>query len=87
MKHKSIFKRYKGLLLKGFDRDFYKSKGRQFLWLIGFFMLCLLVSNLFGLAGGVKPWRVVELLLDPGCFAGSNQNNCSVWIQLIITII
>lgn len=87
MKHKSIFKRYKGLLLKGFDRDFYKSKGRQFLWLIGFFLLCLLVCNLFGLAGGVGPWRVVELLLDPGCFAGSDEEKCSVWIQLLITII
>lgn len=84
---KTRFRRFKGLAFKRFDRDFYKSKGFQFLWLLGFFAVCWLFSMLVGEIGGVRPWRVMELLLDPGCFAGSEDEKCSVWIQLAITFI
>lgn len=86
MKNKKAFKRFKGIVSKHFDRDFYRSKGFQFVWLIAFFVFCWLVCWLFGALNGIGGWRVMELLLDPGCFAGSNELGAA-WVQLIVTFV
>lgn len=74
---------------KRFDKAFYRSRGGQFVWLLG-------LVGLFGLLGyalvritfvNVDIWRVVELMLDPGSFVDSSKDgNVSAFVQLIIAI-
>lgn len=73
---------------KNFDKAFYRSRGKQFLWLG-----CLVV--LVGMAGvaasklsGIGEWRVVELMLDPGTFAGAAEKGttATAFIELSIAV-
>lgn len=68
-----------------FDRDFYKGGGLQFVWLLSILTIFFLVF--FGFCGkaGISVWRMVELMLDPGSFAGSEDSG-NVFFQLFITL-
>ena len=36
----------------------------------------------------IKEWRIVELILDPGCFGGSaSEKTGSIWVKLFVTLL
>lgn len=69
-----------------FDRDFYNSNGLQFVWL-----LCIIVAFFLAFLGfckwaDISVWRLVELILDPGSFGGSEDHG-NVYFQLVVTLV
>ena len=89
-------------ITQNFDRAFSRSKGRQFIWLLGFliffllffWILALIIYPAESLTEGDSPWhiRILELLLDPGAFVGSfeygtfNPRTGVIIFQFLITI-
>ena len=55
-----------------------------FVAIIVFAFGCLGIQYL--LIGDWSPWRIIELLLDPGAFAGSSANSLPIEFQLLITL-
>lgn len=75
-------------LMKCFDKAFYRSRGEQFLWLVGIVALFTVLGIVAGSFFNINEWKVVELMLDPGAFAGSYQDGPIVAIvQLLIAVI
>lgn len=72
--------------LQFFDRSFYRGNWAQYLWIV----IILVAVSLFWVGLGalfkVESWRVVELMLDPGSFAGSDEETGNTWIQLFVTL-
>lgn len=77
-------------MCQGFDRAFSSGNWKQFGWLVGIFGSLLFMLWLAGLYApdlvGNENWRVVELMLDPGSFAGSAEKG-SPWFQLLVTFV
>lgn len=76
-------------LLQAFDLSFYKGSGYQYLWLAVIMILVFIFWWGVGALFDVKALRVAELMLDPGSFAGSDDEGAKVggvWIQLFITL-
>lgn len=69
-----------------FDRDFYNSNGLQFVWLLGIIVVFFLAFLGFCKWADISVWRMVALLLDPGCFSGSEKDG-NVYFQLIVTLV
>ena len=57
---------------KSFDKAFYRSKGWQFAWLVGGIGLLVGIGCWVGRIFKVEPWRIVELILDPGAFVATS---------------
>lgn len=68
-----------------FDRDFYNGNGLQFVWLLSIIVVFFLAFVGFCKAADISVWRMVELMLDPGSFAGSEDKG-NVYFQLFITL-
>lgn len=88
-------------LRQGLDRAIYEGRSKQFLWIIGILVLGFLflsvVAWLIDFGDPTSPTlpapdsfnpsiRILELLLDPGAFIGSNKYG-SVWFQLLAVFI
>ena len=69
-----------------FDRDFYNSNGLQFVWLLCIIATFFLLFLGFCEWAGISVWRMVALILDPGCFGGSEKDG-NVYFQLIVTLV
>lgn len=88
-----FWKRICAYVGKHFDKAFFRGTWRQFEWLL----VLLIVGSLllFGIGNtiGIGKWRIVELILDPGSFAGAykdtpqNTNYIKgMWFQLTVTL-
>ena len=69
-----------------FDRDFYNGNGLQFVWLLSIIAVFFLTFVGFCKAADITVWRMVELLLDPGSFGGS-EGHGNVYFQLFVTLV
>lgn len=56
---------------KNFDKAIYRSRGTQFIWLGCIVLVAVGIGIVLGRFCDIKEWRIVELILDPGCFGGS----------------
>lgn len=75
--------------LQAFDISFYKGNGYQYLWIVAMMLIVFLVWWVIGSFYDIEPWRLVELMLDPGSFADSSDDyHCvwQIWIQLLVTL-
>lgn len=71
---------------KNFDKAFYRSRGKQFLWLGCLVLLVGLAGVAVSSLSGIGEWRVVELMLDPGTFAGAARNGTTTTAFIELTI-
>lgn len=75
--------------LQAFDLSFYKGNGYQYLWIVAIMVIVFLVWWIISLFYDIEPWRLVELMLDPGSFAGSaDESDCvwQIWVQFFVTL-
>ena len=75
--------------LQAFDLSFYKGSGYQYLWIVAIMVIVFLVWWIISLFYDIEPWRLVELMLDPGSFAGSaDESDCvwQIWVQFLVTL-
>lgn len=80
-----MLKRFWKKIQQRFDRDFYRGDGFQFVWLFVFAALTALFWLAVSEGTGVRRWRVIELIMDPGAFVGSKDKG-NVWLQLLISL-
>ena len=80
------YRKFRRGLFKKFDKAFYRSRGDQFLWLISIVFITTLIFIILGNLTGIKALRIIELIIDPGSFVGSDKNGGCIFIQLITTI-
>ena len=72
--------------LQSFDSAFYKGNSYQYLWILSMFLVIFLLWLVIAPHFKVEPWRIVELMLDPGSFANSEGSQWAIWIQFFITL-
>lgn len=74
---------------KNFDKAFYRSRGEQFVWLVSIVLFCgTILWCISRFLYNMSAWHVVELMIDPGSFAGScNEDNRCPWMELVITLV
>lgn len=72
---------------KNFDKAIYRSRGTQFVWLGGIVLIAVGIGVGAGRFFDIDEWRIVELILDPGCFGGSEHEEGSIWVKLAVTLI
>lgn len=80
-----MLKKFWKKIQQRFDRDFYRGDGFQFVWLFVFAALTALFWLAVSEGTGVRRWRVIELIMDPGAFVGSKDKG-NVWLQLLISL-
>lgn len=86
-------KREWSYIKKRFDKAFYRGGWRPFFWLLILLVAGGLILLLVGRTLGIGTWRVVELILDPGSFAGAEHRvaygsdvSKGVWFQFLVTL-
>lgn len=73
---------------KNFDKAIYRSRGTQFIWLGCIVLVAVGIGIVLGRFSDIKEWRIVELILDPGCFGGSaSEKTGSIWVKLFVTLL
>lgn len=83
-----IFRKLRKRFLRWFDGSFSKGWLDQVAFLTGVLMLviaiCYSIAFLCGYKGSFL--RIIELLLDPGAFAGNNPFELPIWLAWVTTI-